>query len=195
MQLLKVVAGAALAAVAAAGCAPVPQVVTLDPQPEVVERFTDTPKQVALRVVDRRPRDILGYRDKESEVTLTAQENLDATVHDAVAAGLTRRGFEVVSWDPDADRRLEVEVTDFDYVAERVTTGVGRQVFISVDLTATAQRGERRHTAEFSTNTSERVIIGPTRAKNERMVNDVLSRAVTRVVNEDALVRLLDSAP
>ncbi len=183
-------AGAALAALIIAGCTPVPQVVTLDPQPEVVERDVAAPQQVALRVVDRRPQQILGYRDEETGVPLTSERPLDEVLADAMTHALERHGFEVVAWTPRAERRLEVEISTFDYQAER--QWIGRQVSIAVGLRSTGHAGERRYSSESTARTSERVIIGPTRAKNTAMVNDVLSRAVQRLVADETMVQTLD---
>lgn len=184
------VAGAA--ALLLAACAPTPQTVSLDPKPEVDEAEFDEPRTIALRVNDRRSMDIIGYRDRERGAAINSEPALAKAVEQGLREALMRQGYHVESWDPDAERRLDVTINRFEY--ERTGGFFQRVTTVEAQMDAVGKRNGQRHRAEVSSSSTDRAFLfGPSAQKNQRMISSVLDRSVSRIASEPEILRVLEA--
>lgn len=174
-----------------AACAPMPQTVTLDADPEVDSGLAGDNQSIALRVQDRRSMDILGYRDRERGVAVTSEPSVEKGIEQGLTKALEAQGYVVERWDEDADRRLDVKVNRFEY--ERTGGFFRRFTTVTAEMYATSYRGDRRHRAEVSSSTTDQAFLfGPSARKNQELVDSVLNRSVSRIVSEREVMRLLE---
>ncbi|MBK5942782.1 hypothetical protein CCR79_02670 [Halorhodospira halophila] len=179
------------AALALSGCAPGAQTVKLAPETEQIEeRERAEPAGLALRVIDRRPREIFGYRDEAGGVTLAGEPALAEAVRDGLATAFERQGIAVTEWDGEAERRLEVEIYTFDY--ERSGGFLNRRASLKSAWMVSGMVDGERYSSEARVSTETRALFGPGEAKNEELVNRVLSRGVRQVATQKDLLRLLE---
>ncbi len=171
-------------------CAPGSQTVKLEPSVDVDERTVEEPRELALRVVDRRPREIFGYRDEGRGATIEGEPALADAVREGLTRALEKRGVEVVEWDDAADRRLQVEITSFDYT--RTGGFLRRHVELRTEWDVSGSIDGSRYSSRARSSSQERALFGPSEAKNTELVNRVLSRGIRQVVGQSDLQRLLE---
>lgn len=180
-----------IATLGLSGCAPGTQTVKLAPDTEQIEeRERAEPGELALRVVDRRPREIFGYRDEGGGVTLSGDRDLSEAVGDGLAEAFERQGIAVTEWDGEAERRLEVEIFTFHY--QRAGGFLNRRASLSSEWVVSGHIDGERYSSEARVRTETRALFGPSEAKNEELVNQVLSRGVRQVATQKDLLRLLE---
>ncbi len=178
-------------AVVLGGCAPGAQTVKLAPEAEQIEdRERAESTELALRVTDRRPREIFGYRDEGAGVTLSGEPELAEAVHDGLARAFERQGITVTEWNGEAERRLEVEIYTFDY--QRTGGFLNRRAQLNSEWTVSGSIDGERYSSDARVRTETRALFGPSEAKNEELVNRVLSRGVRQVATQKDLLRLLE---
>lgn len=177
------------AAMWVAGCAPSAQNVKLTPEVSVEERFSAEGPEVALRVVDRRPQQILGYRDTDRGVTIGIDGVLADQVREALSSALNSQGVAVSEWDGEASKRLSVSIMSFEY---KHTGGFLRhKVNLQTEWDVSGSFDGTKVNSQAQARSSEQMPFAPGKDKNERMVNSVLNRAINQVVNHDELLKQL----
>jgi len=165
-------------------CAWVPRQVSLKPDLALTPINIGDGFPIVLQVLDRRPRDVIGYRGLDSEnAKITATEDPVIVVRAALASGLARKGFKLVPSVETPGRLLTIELRQLDY-----KTGMD---FWKGSVTVTAQlhastsveskRVERLYTAEKKESTHE----APTATTNDRLINGILTEVLVRFL-EDA---------
>lgn len=178
--------GAIAGALVLGGCAQTAQQLRLGPQADVPESSIGDGYDVAVRVEDQRDDKVLGYlenRDREPG-ELTSSMELRYVVMDALEKALERNGFTVVDWDDETPRRLKVQVVDLEH---NVSAAVPRDVETRVELRSEAQRDGSRVTGRTTARGSDRITHRPDADDNARYIDDVIGRALERLVTVDLL--------
>lgn len=169
-----------------AGCAQTAQQLRLGPEADVPESSIGEGYELAVRVEDQRDDKVLGYlenRDGEPG-ELTSSVELRHVVLDALEKALERNGFTVVDWDEEAPRRLKVQIMD---VQHNVSAAVPRDVQTRVELRSEAHRDGSRVTGRTTASGSDKVTHRPDASDNARYIDDVIGRALKRLVTVDLL--------
>lgn len=187
--LAGLLAGLALV-LAAAGCAPGPQSVRPAPTAAIEERPEEPPSgELALRVIDRRPSPVLGYRDEGRGVTLRTEGDLAAAVREGLAEALEEQGLQVLAWDGEADRRLTVNIRSLDY--QRSGGFLSRRVRLRSQWWVQGRIDGAPYTAEVAASAERRALFGPGEAQNRKLVDRVLARGIRQLATSSELLRLL----
>src|SRR4051794_29347995 len=94
-----------------AGCALVPQKVTITPRLQVPASHLGNGTTVALKVLDSRRTLRIGYRGLDSKLAeITTEQDLASVFQAKITEGLTQQGFKVVSLSQEPARLLKVEI-------------------------------------------------------------------------------------
>ncbi|MFP4183657.1 MAG: YajG family lipoprotein [Halorhodospira sp.] len=174
------------------GCATSSQTVRLEPElDEAIEAQVESDSaEIALRVVDRRPREIFGYRDAETGVTLSGDRDLAEAAREALVAAFEQQGIEVIDWDRAHEPRLEVEIQAFDY--QRSGGFLRRQATLSSRWAVSGTIDNHRYASRVEVRSEARSLFGPSEARDAALVNRALAKSVRRVATHRELLERLE---
>lgn len=182
----------ALAAVAllASGCALSPQRIEIEPSPQIQPANLGHNQPVQVIAVDSRGQKAFGSRGGVYKDTALVQPANDvrAAITTSVSQGLQSLGFN--AFNPGADATtLEVRLEQLDYTPEEGS--VVNRVNLSLTLMAEARRGDTTHTGVYKSHTEHKLPFTPSAARNQEMVNDILSRSIERLLNDQKMIDFL----
>ncbi len=172
-----------------AGCALSPQVISVQPALDTAALPQDgASKTLALNVADVRANAIVGYRGGVYDTaTITLAEATTAQIQGGLATALAARGFAVESAGSPSTVTLHVELAELRY---QVTQGqVTRTVEVTSTLRARSQAGEVTRTGEYRDTRTQEFVKPPSGSENERLINEVLSAALQRLVADAELFK------
>src|SRR2546426_9116013 len=110
----KLLSGSVLAAFAAlflAGCAWVPQKVTIAPKVQVPASNVGNGAKVVVKVLDTRPSLQIGYRGMDSKgAEITIDQELAPIFQQKIIEGLTQQGFKAAPASQEPARVLKIEI-------------------------------------------------------------------------------------
>lgn len=173
------------------GCAFAPQAVKISPTVDVQESEIGAGHSVSLNVVDERPRKTLGTRGVRGVgADLTLEQDLSATVQQALVEGLTKQAFKPISGSNPENRELRVEIRNLDY--NMIMGFWAGTLKVDISLKAICMRGtERRyeqlHRGEFS----ESVQVVQSAEANNSYISQAVSLAVNALLKDRALLTCL----
>ena len=172
------------------GCAWVPQTATLNPKPRITPSSIGNGVGVAVRVIDRRPSQILGHRGLESKnAAIKTEQNVATLFQEKIIEGLGRKGFSTAPYEGQPGRLLTVEIRQIDYTAEmEFWKGVAQT---EVTLNASVVKDGVRLERAYSGKRSEKTIEAPSAKTNERLINDAITDALQRLFEDEGLMRYL----
>ena len=186
----------ATAALLATGCALSPQQIEVAPKPEVEAANLGHNRSVEVIAVDSRGQKAFGSRGGVYKDTALVQPSNDvrAALADSVRKGLQSLGFNAFNPGPDATT-LEVRLEKLDYIPEEGS--VVNRVNLDLTLLAEARRGDTTHTGTYNSSVEHKLPFTPSAARNQEMVNQILSRSIERLLNDQEMIRFLagDDAP
>lgn len=173
-----------------AGCALSPQVIDVKPVADVEATNIGRNQPVQVLAVDSRDQDAFGTRGgvyKDTALVRPANDVKDA-IEDAVRKGLQTQGFNAFNPGDDATR-LEVRLEQLDYVPEEGS--VINQVTLTLTLLAEASRGDVIHTGTYKSSVKHDLPLTPSADRNQKMVNDILSGAINRLLKDPEMQAFL----
>lgn len=172
------------------GCAWVPQEARLNIDTGSATSDAGRGMRVAVKVYDRRPDTVLGYRGVDTQnAAITTKQNLVLLFRDAVIEGLSRKGFKATDYDGETSRVLSVEIRKIVYVTEmEFWKGVVKtEAWLVASMTKDSARFEQNYTGIRKHTTVE----APLAKTNERLLNEAISDAVSALVNDPSLLRFM----
>jgi len=180
----------ALVLLAAGGCALSPQ--TVSPNPEIA--LGDLPsrgggRRIALEVIDARDSITVGYRGGIYDTAaIQTSANWLSNIHTALSRAFGALGFLVVPAAADAelaDLALRVEIAQLAYTSEgkNVVRGVG----VRAEVRAIGTLGDTTMTSTYRERLEKDVLTAPSEADNVELLNEVLSKVLTRLVADRRL--------
>lgn len=172
------------------GCAWVPQEARLriDSGKSVSE--VGRGMRVAVKIHDRRPQSVLGYRGVDSQnAAITTKQNLALLFRDAIIEGLSRYGFKATDYDGESSRVLSVEIRKLEYSTDmEFWKGmVKAEAWLGASMSRDGLRFEQNYTGVSKQTTVE----APRARTNERLLNNAISDAVRALVNDPTLLRFM----
>ena len=172
------------------GCAWVHQTATLSLQPQVAPSHIGAGSMVAVRVIDKRPSKIIGYRGLDSKnAEITTDQDVAALFRQAVIAGLGQKGFDAQPYDGQRDSVLTVEIREIAYTTDmEMWKGI---VQTKAVLHALALRRSAAFSEAYTSQTKETAIEAPRASTNERIINTAISEVVQRLVEDERLLQFL----
>lgn len=173
-----------------AGCALSPQSINVQPVAKVQTTNIGHNQSVQVIAVDSRNQLAFGTRGgvyKETSLVQPAND-VKAAVEEAVRKGLQQQGFNAFNPDQNASR-LEVRLEQLDYVPEQ--GNVVNTVTVSLILIGEASRPEAAYTGTYKSSIKHDLPITPSANRNQEMINDILSGAITRMLEDPKMQSFL----
>lgn len=172
------------------GCAWVPQEARIKIDTGSATSEAGRGVRVAVKVYDRRPDTVLGYRGVDTQnAAITTKQNLVVLFRDAIIEGLSRKGFKATDYDGETPRVLSVEIRKVEYSTDmEFWKGV---VKTEAWLVASMTRGGARFEQNYVGTRKQTTVEAPRAKTNERLLNEAVSEAVNALVNDPSLLRFM----
>lgn len=188
--MLKISIVLATLALTLSGCAQSPQQINLNPQVRVNSHISNQPS-VHLSVVDKRPSKSLGTRGgtyRESN-HITLARDLQSMLKPAASAALSQMGIVIdqPSLTP-TDLQLWVEKLHYE-VNDAQTLPI--EVTLQVQIAAVANKGDQKQISRYESSKVHKFFTPPSTAKNEEIINKIVSTTLTRLFNDPKLIALI----
>ena len=173
-----------------AACGLSPQVVNIQPAPEVASATVGQNQSVNVRARDARESDAFGSRGGVYPETSLIRPGNDVpkALYEAVTNGLHVQGFNALEPGQDATE-LEVRLVELSYTP--ADTSVVNRIEVSARVEAIASRPNVEHTGRYQSSVTHDMPLTPSARRNEAMLNDVLERTLTRLLTDPKLLAFL----
>jgi uncharacterized lipoprotein len=172
-------------------CGLSPQIVKIDP---TLSDAKGTPPSsdvtFSLVVTDRRDSPIMGTRGGVYKDTSTIKTKGDITkkIHEKLVSSFNKANYKI---SPSAATQLNIAINKLTY------QGFGEnrisEVEVSTEILVTVTRAGGTYTKTYKANRKKEVLKSPSEEKNEEMINDILSTAIQRVLDDDELLDYIKS--
>ncbi len=172
-------------------CAYSPQQITINPVVDTAAESYGNGRTVAVSVKDERENKVLGTRGgiyKETS-TITLANSLTDAIARATQARLAVQGFNVNSAEPAADMTIFIEQLTYDTPAD----SVGKKVALDAVARVEIKAGNETFTGRYKTNSERQTVVTPSMAKNEEMINALLSDTLTRLFSDPKVKAFLSN--
>jgi uncharacterized lipoprotein YajG len=172
------------------GCAWVSQSATLTLAPKIAESNIGNGVIVPVRVFDRRPNRVIGYRGLDSKnASITTGQDLAALFQEKILDGLQRKGFRAVPYSGQAADVLTVEVRQLDYTTDmEYWKGI---IQTSCTLHTTISKNGAFFDRTYLGAYKENAVEAPGARTNERLISAAMTAAVQRFFEDDHLAAFL----
>ena len=190
MQTLKALLPCALAAALVCGCAWKPQSATLQPAPNITPSTVGNGVTLAVRVIDKRQSDTIGYRGLDSQnAAITTTQNVATVFQEKIIKGLVRKGFSASPFEGQPGRLLIVEIRQIDYTTDmEFWKGIVKtEAALGASMIKDGVKFEQFYSGKRTENTVE----APGAKTNERLINGAISDALQRLFEDENLIRYL----
>ena len=190
MRILKLIVAGVLMTGWLTGCAWVRQTATLKPDPRTVPSKIGQGTTVAVRVLDRRPSRTIGYRGLDSKnAAITTDQNVAELFQQKLLEGLTRKGFTAIPYDGAPGRLLVVEVRQIEYTTDMdFWKGL---VQTQAELVASMVKDGVKFEQVYLAERKETALEAPSARTNERLINEAVSGALQKLLEDERLLRFL----
>lgn len=173
------------------GCALSPQLIDIAPQPAVASANIGSNAPVAVSSSDHRSHTEFGSRGGVYGDTslIRASNDLTDSITRSVRQAMQQQGFN--AYNPGSEAAsLDVRVVEFSYTPE--DGAIVNQVEVQAELHAMAvnQRGDQFRGVYRAGNTYEQPVT-PSAKRNAMMLNEVLSRALSSLLEDSKLQNFL----
>ncbi|UEX78577.1 YajG family lipoprotein [Spiribacter halobius] len=192
MKLLRLLPLLVLSALLGA-CAQTTQSVRLGPEPPETGPVLGDERVVALRVVDTRENPDLGTlenRDGDPARVITDQ-NLAYVVELAAGEALLGYGLRPTVWEESYTPRLQIDIEQLEH---SVDADLPRDVATRVTLRARAVDNGQRYTSQARTELTDRRPTAPDAEANAAYINEAITRALGRLLDEELAAFLAGQA-
>ncbi|MGI0117140.1 YajG family lipoprotein [Zooshikella sp. RANM57] len=175
------------------GCVLSPQQIDVNPTITLPTRVPVVQRTVTVNVQDSRPTKVLGTRgglyDKTS--TITIHNDLTRAIKHAVEQGLLQMEMQVDNQNPSVKFNVYIEEMNYDTPDSNYVT----QVNVSATVKAVVEIGFKRYTGRYQSSAKHRVVKAPSDVKNQEIINDLLNDGLSRMFNDQSLIRFMRSNP
>jgi uncharacterized lipoprotein YajG len=172
------------------GCVWVHQTAILKLDPQITPSSVGHGATIAVRVLDKRPTQTLGYRGLDSQnASITTDQDVVALFQQKILQGLERKGFNALGYGEPSPRLLTVEIrqieysTDMEFWKGTIRAKAALRAFSTKDgaIFDKTYVGARKDT----------VVEAPPAKTNERLINGAISDAVLYLLEDERLVWFL----
>jgi uncharacterized lipoprotein YajG len=172
------------------GCAWVHQTATLTVQPQISPSRVGSGSTVTVRVIDKRPSRIIGYRGMDSKnAEITTDQDVAGLFQQAITIGLTNKGFTVLPYGESAGRLLTVEIDEIAYTTDMEMWKGSVQA--KTVLHAVSRRDGTFFRDRYVGQHRESTFEAPGAKTNERIINTAIAQAVQRMFEDERLLQFL----
>jgi uncharacterized lipoprotein len=179
-----------LAAAVLAGCAWVPQKVTIAPQVQMPASDLGHGATVVVRVQDSRPSQRIGYRGLDSKLAqIQTDQDLAPIFQQKIIEGLTRQGFMAVPASDGPARVLKVDIRELQYTTEmELWQGTIRT---RAAMQAHAKTEDDVYDKFYTAEREEKAIEAPSAKTNAQLINGAISDVLQRLLEDQRLIKML----
>ncbi|MFA7553959.1 MAG: YajG family lipoprotein [Spongiibacteraceae bacterium] len=173
-------------------CAYSPQQITISPKVDTSVESFGNGRVVTVAAEDGRANKALGTRGgiyKETSV-ITIANDIALAVARAAEARLAVEGFNVHSDDADV-AHLKIIIDKLTY--DTPDQSVGKKVLLSASLKVVGTAGGETFTGQYTSNSERQTVITPSMARNEEMINTLLSDTLARMFADPKLKAFLSN--
>lgn len=179
------------AAIMLSACAYTPQQAVLRPQVTVAEEGVGTGVSVGVKVMDERPDKSLGHRGAAfmKGAKISTDQDVAGVVHEAIAEGLRKKGFNPLPFDDQQEKSLKIEIRLIEY---STSTGFWTGgIHTKAAMKAFAYSGGKTYENFYRTEDEERVVFVPDADANEKMLNQTISNVLDKLFQDQKLLVFL----
>jgi uncharacterized lipoprotein YajG len=177
------------------GCAWTDQKVVLSPAVSGGLQGLGGSRPVALKVADERPRSPIGRRGAGGGIggSITTDQDLAEVLRTQIADGLQRAGFMVVNGATTQDTpTMSVKVRALEY--ELATGSWSGSINTIAALKASCRNGTLTYEKLYRAEQKKTALVVPSASTNQRLLNDTLSEALRKVLDDRELLGTLAHA-
>lgn len=170
-----------------AACSTAPQRLDLRPTIDITARNLGQGTPVAVQVIDRRQ---ITEAQRSGAVTgIDPAVNVVDVVYQEATRVLEQLGFAVEPSASPLSNTLTLELLQINY--DLTSAVMKKTVFVDADVRATAKAGGNSYTTTYRAHQEQEVAFHPAPALSQRLVNETLSSALSRVFADPQLMGVL----
>lgn len=172
-------------------CAYSPQQVTINPQIDAGGESYGNGRSIAVTARDERDNKTLGTRGGiyKDTSTITIANDLPRAVVRAAKAKLATQGFDVNAQQSNADLAVIIEKLTYDIPEQSLVKKVDLHCVLRVEVTA----GGEKYTGRYQTTSEQQTLVTPSMARNQAMINKVISDTLERAFSDPKLKAFLSN--
>jgi uncharacterized lipoprotein YajG len=162
----------------------------LQPAPNITASTVGSGVKVAVRVIDKRQSETIGYRGLDSQnAAITTTQNVPALFQEKIVEGLAKKGFSASAFEGQPGRLLIVEIRQIDYTTDmEFWKGIIKtEVVLGASMIKDGVKFEQFYTGKRTENSVE----APGAKTNERVINGAISDSLGRLFDDEHLMRYL----
>jgi uncharacterized lipoprotein YajG len=162
----------------------------LQPAPNIAPSTVGQGVKLAVRVIDKRPSEIIGRRGMDSQnAAITTTQNVARVFQEKIVEGLKHKGFSASVFEGQPGRLLNVEIRQLDYTTDmEFWKGIVKtEVILGASMIKDFAKFEQFYSGKRTENSAE----APSAKTNERIINGAISDALQRMFEDEHLLRYL----
>ncbi len=171
-------------------CAISPQAIILNPSVTVEKSNIGQDRSLNLSVVDKRPVKALGSRGGiySDTALVTIAGGPEEPIRQELIGALSGYGFNVINAaNADIDLVIEIETLGYQTQGDKYPLLVKNNIL----LKAICNKESAEFVSRYSANKEEEVLAPPTANQNERMINGLVSKALSALIKDQKLLNFL----
>jgi len=177
--------------VAAWGCAHGPQFVRINPEINAISRGNSVDVLVELSVLDTRADKKIGTTGNDkARFDITLKDDIATVLSPKLAAALESQGMSVISR-PDVNAKKLTISVDRLTLDSLKSEGFGYLTAVNAEVVASIETNTTRFSKRYTVSTEKEMSSATSTQTTQEMLNAALSKALSDVVADDALIGVL----
>jgi uncharacterized lipoprotein len=177
--------------VAAWGCAHGPQFVRINPEINAISRANSVDVLVELSVLDTRADKKIGTTGNDkARFDITLKDNIATVLSPKLAAALESQGMSVISR-PDVNAKKLTISIDRLTLDSLKSEGFGYLTAVNAEVVASIETNTTRFSKRYTVSTEKEMSSATSTQTTQEMLNAALSKALSDVVADEALIGVL----
>ncbi len=177
--------------ISVSGCAVSPQSISLNPSITVDKKDIGRSRSIDLKVVDERPSKVLGTRGGiySDTALLTINGGSEEPIRQELVGALSGYGFNMINSNAtDIDMTIFVESLGYEILGKKFPKVIKNNILLRVKC----NKKDKSFTSKYAASIEEEVLITPLASQNEKMINKIVSKALSAVVKDKKLLKFLN---
>ena len=177
--------------VAAWGCAHGPQFVRINPEINAISRANSVDVLVELSVLDTRADKKIGTTGNDkARFDITLKDDIATVLSPKLAAALESQGMSVISR-PDVNAKKLTISVDRLTLDSLKSEGFGYLTAVNAEVVASIETNTTRFSKRYTVSTEKEMSSATSTQTTQEMLNAALSKALSDVVADEALIGVL----
>jgi len=177
--------------VAAWGCAHGPQFVRINPEINTPASAKSVDVLVELTILDTRADKKIGTTGNDkARFDITLKDDIATVLTPKVAAALETQGMSVISKSDATAKKLTISVDRLSLDSLK-SDGFGYLTLVNAEVVASIDTNTTRFSKRYTVSTEKEMSSASSTQKTQEMLNAALSKALSDVLADDTLIRVL----